>query len=261
MKVLKVNMKLKDKKILVLGLANKRSIAWGILKKIHAEGARIGVCYFSSSNLKRAGPLAKKINADFICEVDVTDKGSIEDLSKIINKKWGTFDGLIHSIAYSPSDEFERRFHTCSKEGFFKTLDISAVSLVSLVQQLKSSFSDNFSIASMTYYGSQKVLPGYNIMGVAKAALEAITKYLAQDLGRDGVRVNCISAGPIKTLAAFNIPNFNGFLDDIKEHSPLQQNIDIDDVGNLSSFLMSDESKAITGQVLYVDSGMSIVAR
>ena len=245
----------------MLGLANKRSIAWGVLKKLHSEGAIIGICYFSSSNLKRAKPLAKEVNADFLCEVDVTDTKSIEALSAIINEKWGTFDGLIHSIAYCPDDEFGRRFHTCSKEGFFKTLDISAISLISLVQQLKSSFSDSFSIASMTYYGSQKVLPGYNIMGVAKAALEIITKYLAQDLGRDGIRVNCISSGPIKTLAAFNVPNFSDFLDDIKKHSPLQKNIDIDDVGNLSSFLMSDDSKSITGQVLYVDSGMSVVAR
>ncbi|OUR99663.1 enoyl-ACP reductase [Halobacteriovorax marinus] len=254
-------MDLKNKKIVVLGLANKRSIAWGILQNLKARGATIGICYFHQSNLKRVKPLAEEIEADFYIEADVTKTEEIENLHNVIKEKWGTFDGLVHSIAFSPSEEFNKRFHECSKKGFFETLDISAFSLVSLCQVLKPLFSNNFSIISMTYYGSKKVLPGYNLMGVAKAALESITMYLAHDLGRDGIRVNAISAGPIKTLAAVGIPNFSTFLDNIKDHSPLKKNVTIQDVGNLASFLLSDNSSSITGQVHYVDAGISIVTK
>lgn len=254
-------MDLKNKKIIVLGLANKKSIAWGIVQNLKRRGASVGICYFHNSNLKRVKPLAEEVEADFYLEVDVTKDDQLENLHNKIKEEWTTFDGLVHSIAFSPSDEFNKRFHECSKEGFFETLDISAFSLISLCHKLKPLFEKNFSVITMTYYGSQKVLPGYNLMGVAKAALETITKYLAHDLGRDGVRVNAISAGPIKTLAAVGIPNFSTFLKNIEDHSPLKKNITIEDVGNLASFLLSNDSSSITGQVHYVDAGISIVTK
>lgn len=254
-------MKLKNKKILVLGLANKSSIAWGVIQKLHAEGAEVGICYFHPSNQKRVEPLAQELGCSFVQEVDVTKSEDLERLAKAVNEKWGHFDGLVHSIAFAPIAALEGRFHETTYADFAAALNISAFSLVALTQKLKPYFSPSFSIASMTYYGSTKVLPGYNVMGVAKAALEAITRYLAEDLGKDGVRVNTISAGPIKTLAALGVPNFSHFLDEIKEHSPLRANVSTEDVGNMAAFLMSDEAKCISGQTLFVDSGMSIIVR
>lgn len=254
-------MKHSNKKILVFGLANKNSIAWGVIKKLHDEGAQIGICYFHTSNKKRVEPLSEEVNCSFIVEADVTKDEDIQNLANIISEKWGTFDGLVHSIAFAPTSALECRFNETTREDFFKALDISAFSLLALTHQLKPYFEKNFSIVSMSYLGAQKVLPGYNVMGVAKSALESITRYLAEDLGREGVRVNCISAGPIKTLAAIGVPNFSHFLDEIKEHSPLRLNINTEDVGNMASFLLSHESRAVTGQTIYVDSGMSIIAR
>ncbi len=254
-------MKLSNKKILVLGLANKRSIAWGIIQKLRAEGAQVGICYFHESNLKRVKPLAEEAGADFLVECDVTSKEDLMKLHATVKENWGSFDGLAHSIAFSPSEEFEKPFVQCSKEGFFNTLDISAYSLISVTNALLELKNPQFSILALSYYGAQKVLPGYNLMGVAKAALESIVRYLAVDLGGENIRVNCISAGPIKTSAATGIPNFSHFLDEIEKHSPLKQNVDIHDVGNLASFLMSDDSSRISGQTLFVDSGMSVIAR
>jgi enoyl-[acyl-carrier protein] reductase I len=254
-------MKHLNKKILVFGLANKQSIAWGIIQKLHKEGAKIGICYFHDSNKKRVTPLAEEINCDFVIETDVSKDEDLKKLLMTVKEKWGQFDGLVHSIAFAPTSAFSCRFHETSKEDFFQTLDISAFSLMNIVHHLRDTFAPEFSAVSMSYLGAQKVLPGYNVMGVAKSALEAITRYLAQDLGQSNIRFNCISAGPIKTLAAFGIPNFSQFLDDIKAHSPLGININTEDVGNMASFLLSNESRAITGQTLYVDSGMSIIAR
>lgn len=254
-------MDLKDKKILVVGLANRRSIAWGTIQSLRKRGAKVGICYFLKSNLKRVEPLAEEAEADFFLEVDATVKEDLEKLHTFLDEKWGTFDGLVHSVAFSPREELGCRFHECSKEGFFTTLDISAYSLIALVRHLKPLFNKDFSVISMTYYGSQKVLPGYNLMGVAKAALEAITRYLAEDLGRDGVRLNCISAGPIKTFASSGIPNFSQFLKEVEQFSPMKANISIEDVGELAAFLMSDSSKMLTGQTIFVDGGISIVAR
>jgi enoyl-[acyl-carrier protein] reductase I len=254
-------MKHKNKKILVLGLANKQSIAWGIIQKLHKEGAQIGICYFHQSNAKRVLPLAEEIECDFIIQTDVTNDEDIKNLATTVKDKWGTFDGLVHSIAFAPTSAFDCRFHETTKSDFFQALDISAFSLMNIVHHLRDSFANEFSVVSMSYLGAQKVLPGYNVMGVAKSALESITRYLAQDLGQSNIRFNCISAGPIKTLASFGIPNFSQFLDDIKAHSPLGININSQDVGNMASFLLSSDSRAITGQTLYVDSGMSIIAR
>lgn len=254
-------MKLNKKKILVLGLANKNSIAWGVIQKLHNEGAEVGICYFHPSNKKRVEPLALEIGSTFIEEVDVTNPNDIDRLAITIKEKWGNFDGIFHSIAFASPRALEERFYETTYQDFTEALNISAFSLMALIQKLKPYFSPNVSVAAMTFYGSTKVLPGYNVMGVAKAALEAITRYLAEDLGKDGVRVNTISAGPIKTLAALGIPNFSHFLDEIKDHAPMRTNINTEDVGHMAAFLMSDESKCITGQNLFVDSGMSIIIR
>lgn len=254
-------MKLSNKKILVLGLANKNSIAWGIIQKLKVEGAEVGICYFHPSNHKRVQPLADEINCSFVQEVDVSKSEDLDKLAAAVKEKWGRFDGLVHSIAFAPTAALEGRFHETTQDDFNTAMNISAYSLLALTQKLKPMFSSSFSITSMSYYGSSKVLPGYNVMGVAKAALESITRYLAEDLGKEGVRVNTISAGPIKTLAALGVPNFSHFLDEIKAHSPLRMNVSIEDVGNMTAFLMSDESRTITGQTLFVDSGMSIIVR
>lgn len=254
-------MKLSNKKILVLGLANRNSIAWGIIQKLKAEGAEIGICYFHPSNRKRVEPLSEEIGSSFLCEVDVTNTAEIDALVEVVKEKWGSFDGLVHSIAYAPPSSFEKRFHEMNYEEFTQSLNISAFSLIGLTQKLKPMFKPNFSIMALTCYGSTKVLPGYNAMGIAKAALESIVRYLAHDLGTDGVRVNVISSGPIKTLAALGIGNFGNYLEDIKAKSPTRQNVTIEDIGNMASFLMSDESSSMTGQTLFVDSGMSIIMR
>ncbi|MBA2403955.1 MAG: enoyl-ACP reductase [Bdellovibrionales bacterium] len=254
-------MKLTKKKILVLGLANKSSIAWGVIQKLHAEGAEVGICYFHPSNQKRVEPLSQEIDCKFVQEVDVTQPDSIERLAKRVSEEWGQFDGLVHSIAFAPASALETRFYETTYHDFATALNISAFSLLALTNKLRPSFAKNFSIVSMTCYGASKVICGYNIMGVAKAALESITRYLAEDLGKDGVRVNTISSGPIKTLAALGVPNFSHFLNEIKEHSPMRANVTIEDVGNMTSFLMSDESRSISGQTLFVDSGMSIIVR
>ncbi len=254
-------MKLSDKKILVLGLANKSSIAWAVVKKLREEGAEVGVCYYHPSNQKRVEPLATEAGCAFIQEVDVSNVADLKNLSDLVKTRWGKFDGIVHSIAFASQAAMEGRFHETKLEDFNQTLNISAFSVVHLTQYLKPFFSSNFSVVAMTYYGSTKVLPGYNVMGVAKATLESICRYLAHDLGPEGVRVNCISAGPIKTLAALGVPNFSHFLDEISTHSPLRKNISSDDVANLTSFLMSEDSKAITGQTLFVDSGMSTIVR
>jgi enoyl-[acyl-carrier protein] reductase I len=254
-------MKLGKKKILVIGMANKQSIAWGVIQQLKAQGAEVGVCYFHDSNKKRVQPLAEELGCSFIQQLDVTKPEEIDQLAALISEKWMSFDGFVHSIAFAPASSFEKRFHETDLEEFNTAMNISAFSLVALAQKLKPLFAKNFSIASMTYNGANQVLPGYNVMGVAKAALESITRYLAEDLGKDGVRVNCISPGPIKTMAAFGVPNFSHFLDEVKAHSPLRENITIEDVGNMAAFLMSDDSKMMTGQIMYLDSGMSVLLR
>jgi enoyl-[acyl-carrier protein] reductase I len=254
-------MKFTNKKILVLGLANRSSIAWAIIKKLREEGAEVGVCYFHPSNQKRVEPLAAEAGCAFVQEVDVSKPADIENLSKVVSAKWGNFDGIVHSIAFAPQAAMEGRFHETTWEDFTQTLNISAYSLIHLCKNLKPYFSSSFSIVAMTYYGSTKVLPGYNVMGVAKATLESICRYLAHDLGPEGVRVNCISAGPIKTLAALGVPNFSHFLEEIKAHSPLRKNVSSEDVASLTSFLLSADATSITGQTLFVDSGMSTILR
>ncbi len=250
---------LKGKKALILGVANEKSIAWGIAKAFKEQGASIGLTYLNDQLKKRVIPLSEEIEADFICQMDVTQDAHYLDIKKTVEEKWGQFDILIHSLAFADRNDLKARFADTSREGFKLACDISAFSLIGLCHHLKPLLNENASVIGMTYHGSQKVLKGYNVMGVAKAALEASMRYLSDDLGQDSIRVNCISAGPIRTLAASGIPGLRGIFEMVEERAPLKRNITTGDVGGTATYLASSLSSGVTGQVLYVDSGLSIL--
>lgn len=250
---------LKGKKALVLGVANDRSIAWGITQALKAQGAQIGLTYLNDALKKRVEPLGEEVKADFLCEMDVTQDSHFEGLKKTVDHHWGKFDVLVHSLAFADKDDLKGRFSETTRKGFSLACDISAYSLIALCHSLQDLMNEQASVIAMTYHGSQKVVKNYNMMGVAKAALEASARYLADDLGPQKIRVNCISAGPIKTLAASGISGFRGILQTVEEKAPLRENVTQDDVGGSAVYLASNLSKGVTGQILYVDSGFSIL--
>ncbi len=252
---------LTGKKALILGVANDMSIAWGIAKALKAEGAQVALSYLNENLQKRVEPLANEVGADFIFEMDVTVDEHYPKLKKTVDEKWGKFDILVHSLAFADKTDLKGRFVETSREGFKMACDISAFSLIGLCNTLRENLNDDASVIAMTYHGSVKVLKGYNVMGVAKAALEASTRYLADDLGPQNIRVNCISAGPIRTLAASGVPGLKDFLKVIEEKAPLRKNVTQDDVGGTAVYLASRLSHGVTGQVLYVDSGINIIAQ
>ncbi|MCY4644924.1 MAG: enoyl-ACP reductase [Bacteriovoracales bacterium] len=249
---------LHGKKALILGVANERSIAWAIAKKFKSQGASLAMTYLNDALKKRVVPLAREADADFVCEMDVTRDDHFDSLKKTVEQKWGHFDILVHSLAFADREDLKGSFTQTSRKGFLLAMDISAYSLVGLCQHLHPLMNEEASVIAMTYHGSTKVVKNYDVMGVAKAALETSMMYLADDLGPKGIRVNCISAGPIKTLAASGIGGFRRILETVEERSPLRRNISADDVSSTALFLASyDLSKNITGQTLYVDSGFS----
>lgn len=250
---------LTGKKALIFGVANDMSIAWGIAKALKAQGAQVALSYLNENLQKRVEPLAQEVGADFIFEMDVTNNDHYAAVSKIVTEKWGKFDILIHSLAFADKTDLKGRFLETTREGFKMACDISAFSLIGLTHALKENMNPDASVIAMTYHGSVKVLKGYNVMGVAKAALEATTRYLADDLGPEGIRVNCISAGPIRTLAASGVPGLKDFMKQIEEKAPMRKNVTQDDVGGTAVYLASTLSNGVTGQVLYVDSGINIV--
>lgn len=250
---------LKGKKALIFGVANDRSIAWGIAKTLKAQGAQVALSYVNDAIKKRVEPLAQELGAEFIFEMDVANDDHYKKLEPLIKDKWGDFDILVHSIAFADRKDLKDKFVNTSREGFKLACDVSAFSLVGLSHALSPLMNKNGSIMSMSYYGSQKVITNYNVMGVAKAALEASTRYLASELGEKGLRVNCISAGPIKTLAASGVSGFRDMLSQVEEVAPMRKNITPDDVGGTAVYLASELSNGVTGQVLYVDSGLSIL--
>jgi enoyl-[acyl-carrier protein] reductase I len=251
---------LSGKKALILGVANERSIAWAITQQLRGAGAQVALTYLGDALKKRVEPLSQEVGADFICEMDVTQDGHYTALRERVEKEWGKFDILVHSLAFANKEDMQADFSDTSRDGFKLACDISAFSLIGLCHHLKDIMHDNSSVISLTYHGSVKVMDGYNVMGVAKAALEASNRYLAVDLGRRGIRCNCISAGPLKTLAASGVPGLRKVFDVVEEKSPLKKNITQDDVGKTALYLASTLSTGVTGQVLYVDSGMSIMA-
>ncbi len=251
---------LAGKKVLILGVANERSIAWGITKAMKAQGASVALTFLNDQLKKRVVPLSEEVGADWIHEMDVTNDTHYESLKNKVETEWGKFDVLVHSLAFANKDDLHGDFSDTSREGFKLACDISAFSLVGLCHHLKSLVNENGSVISMTYYGSQKVLDGYNVMGVAKAALEASSRYLAYDLGKSGIRVNCISAGPIKTLAASGVKSLRKSFELVEENSPLRKNVSQDDVGGTAVYLASNLSSGVSGQIIYVDAGISSVA-
>jgi len=251
---------LAGKRVLVFGVANERSIAWGISRAMHEHGATLGFTYLNEALERRVRPLAESVGSELILECDVTRDDQIQDTFQTVKDAWGRIDVLIHGVAFANREDLEGRFVETSRDGFRTALDISAYSLVALTREAWPLMKDvGGSVLTLTYYGSEKVVPNYNVMGVAKAALEASVRYLAADLGPDGIRVNAISAGPIKTLAASGIRGFRSILGEVAERAPLRRNVTQDDVANAALFLCSDLGAGVTGEVLYVDSGYNIL--
>jgi enoyl-[acyl-carrier protein] reductase I len=250
---------LEGKNALVFGLANERSIAWGITQALHREGAKIGISYAGETLKRRVMPLAEKIGCSWVEECDVTSDEQIDSVAKKAAKDFGQIDVLVHSIAFAGREELTGPFYNTTREGFKNAMDISVYSFVALARAFQPVLRPGASLICMTYYGSVKVAPHYNVMGVAKAALEATTRYLAYDFGPQGIRVNAISAGPIRTLAAAGVGGFRDMYKHFADMSPMRENITTDDVGNAAIFLASDLSSRVTGDVLYVDSGFNIV--
>ncbi len=250
---------LEGKTALIFGLANKNSIAWGIAQAFKREGATIGISYAGEILKRRVDPLAESIGCDFVEECDVSKDEDIEAVVAKAAERFGKIDIIVHSIGFANRDELKGPFYNTSREGFHLAMDISVYSFVALARAFQPIMNAGGSMMAMTYHGSTKVIPNYNVMGVAKAALEASTRYLANDFGPQGVRVNAISAGPIRTLAASGVGGFKMLYKLFAKMSPLRENVTIEDVANAAVFFASDMSAHTTGEVFYVDSGYSIM--
>lgn len=251
---------MKGKKGIVLGIANKKSIAYGIAKACQEQGAQMAITFLNERFEQKLAPIAEELecgNKFYPC--DVSKPEEIKALKESLEKDMGEIDFIVHSIAFAPKEGLSGRFYDISKEAFDIAMDISVYSLIEIVRELKPILSHNASVLTLSYYGGVKYIPNYNLMGVAKAALEMTTKYLAEDLGRDGIRVNAISAGPIKTLAATGIGDFSFMLKWNKAHAPLKENVTISQVGNAGMYLLSDLSSGVTGEIHYVDGGYNIM--
>src|ERR1700712_1242981 len=249
---------LQGKTAVVFGLANKRSIAWAIAQNLNEAGAKVAVCYQSERLKKEADALLPELNdaKSFQCDVSVDEE--IERVVGELKEAYGTVDIVVHSVAFAPADAIKNDFLLTKREDFRIALDVSAYSLVAVSRALEPLMTAGGSILTLTYYGSEKVFPNYNVMGVAKAALEATVRYLAASLGPKNIRVNAVSAGPIKTLAARGIGDFATILDKVTERAPLHRNVETAEVGNTATFLCSDLASGITGEITYVDCGFNI---
>ncbi|MDA0781599.1 MAG: enoyl-ACP reductase FabI [Rickettsiales bacterium] len=250
---------MEGKRGLIMGVANNKSLAWGISKACGDQGAKLAFTYQGEALKKRVTPLAESLGSDIILPCDVTDSSSIDATFAEIEKKWGTLDFVVHAIAYSDKDELTGKYVDTSPENFTKTMNISCYSFTAIAKKASKLMQNGGSMVTLTYYGSEKVMPHYNVMGVAKAALEASVKYLAVDLGGNNIRVNSISAGPVKTLAASGIGDFRYILKWNEYNSPLRRNTTIEDVGGAGVFLLSDLGSGTTGENLHVDSGYHVV--
>ncbi len=252
-------MLLKDKKIAIFGVANNKSIAYGMAKAFKKHGARLAFSYVGEAIQKRVEPISDELGGEFIFPCDVSSDDSIAAAAATVKEKWGNVDVLVHSVAFADRADLQGRYLDTSRSGFSLALDISSYSLPSLCRAFEDQLNPGASVLTMTYYGAEKVVTNYNVMGIAKAALEASVRYLAPNLGAKGVRINALSAGPIKTLASSGISGFKDIFHHIEEHAPLRRNVTIDDVGNAALFLASDLSSAVTGEVIHVDCGYNIM--
>lgn len=250
---------MKGKRGLIMGLANDKSIAWGIAKACADAGAELAYSYQGDALLKRVQPLAAQTGSDIVLPCDVSDMESVDVLFTDLEKRWGKLDFIVHAIGFSDKNELRGRYVDTSRQNFLTSMDISVYSFTAVVQRAEKMMTDGGSCLTMSYYGAERVMPHYNVMGLCKAALEASVRYLAEDLGKDGIRVNAISAGPIKTLAASGIGDFRYILKWNEYNSPLRRTVTIEDVGKAALFLLSDLGSGTTGEVLHVDAGYHVV--
>jgi len=247
------------KRGLIMGVANDRSIAWGIATTLSAHGAELAFTYQGDALGKRVKPLAESIGSRLVLPCDVTDEASIDAVFETLRSEWGQIDFVVHAIAFSDKNELDGRYLDTSRDNFLRTLDISCYSFTAVAKRAAALMDKGGSLVTLTYYGAERVMPHYNVMGVAKAALEASVRYLAVDLGSDNIRVNAISAGPIKTLAASGIGDFRYILKWNELNAPLKRNVTIQEVGGSALFLLSELGSGVTGEVLHVDSGYHTV--
>ncbi|MEM1351409.1 MAG: enoyl-ACP reductase FabI [Pseudomonadota bacterium] len=250
---------LAGKRGLIMGLANDKSIAWGIAKACADAGAELAFSYQGDALKKRVEPLAAEVGSTLVLPCDVADEASIDALFETLKDTWGSLDFLVHAIGFSDKNELRGRYVDTSRDNFVMTMDISVYSFTAVVQRAEKIMNPGGSCLTLTYYGAEKVMPRYNVMGIAKAALEASVMYLAEDLGRDGIRVNAISAGPIKTLAASGIGDFRYIMKWNEYNSPLRRTVSTEDVGKAALYLLSDLSSGTTGENLHVDAGYHVV--
>ncbi len=247
------------KRGLIMGVANDRSIAWGIARAVAGQGAELAFTYQGEALGKRVTPLAQSLGVDFIVPCDVAEDASVDSVFSAIGERWGRMDFLVHAIAFSDKDELKGKYVNTTRQNFALTLDISCYSFTAVCQRAARLMPDGGSLLTLTYYGAEQVMPHYNVMGVAKAALESSVRYLAADLGGQNIRVNAISAGPIKTLAASGIGDFRYILKWNELNSPLRRNVTTDDVGGAGLYFLSDLSAGVTGEIHHVDSGYHVV--
>ena len=247
------------KRGLIMGLANDKSLAWGIAQKLREHGAELAFSYQGDALAKRVIPLAQQLGSDFTFDCDVSDMAALDRAFETLASRWPTIDFVVHAIGYSDKNELRGKFVDTSLDNFLTTMNISAYSLVAVTQRAARMMPDGGSIVTLTYYGAEKVIPHYNVMGVAKAALEASVKYLANDLGPQNIRVNAISAGPVKTLAASGLGDFRYILKWNEFNAPLRRNITIEDVGGSGLYFLSDLSSGVTGETHHVDAGYHVV--
>ena len=250
---------LKNKKGIIFGIANDHSIAWGIASKLHKEGADLAITYQNESLLKRVKPLADKVNSSLLIECDFSKENDIEKTISTVASKWSKIDFIIHAVAFSDKNELNGRYLDTSKNNFINTLNISCYSFTKIAKLSKPIMNRGGSLLTLSFYGSTKVMPNYNIMGVAKAALETSVKYLSADLGSKNIRVNAISAGPMRTLAGAAIANSRQVYKFTEENSSLKRNVHLEELGNSALYFVSNLSSAVTGEIHYVDCGFNIV--
>ena len=250
---------MKGKRGLIMGLANDRSLAWGIAKAVADEGAELAFAYQGEALEKRVRPLAEQLGSSLLIDCDVSSMEAIDKAFAELKSKWQTLDFVVHAIGFSDKNELRGKFVDTSVDNFLMTMNISVYSFVAIAQRARAMMNPGGSLLTLTYYGAEKVIPHYNVMGVAKAGLEASVKYLAMDLGPEGIRVNAISAGPIKTLAASGIGDFRYIMKWNELNAPLRRNVTIEDVGGAGLYLLSDLASGVTGEIHHVDSGYNVV--
>lgn len=250
---------MKGKKGLVMGVANDHSIAWGMAKALHDAGAELAFTYQGEAFGKRVKPLAESLGSDLLIDCDVTSEADLDKVFEVLKSKWGKLDFIVHAIAYSDKNELQGRYVDTTLDNFLKTMHISCYSFTSVMRRAKDLMTDGGAAVTLSYYGAQKVMPNYNVMGVAKAALEASTRYLAADLGPEGIRVNAISAGPMRTLAGAVIGGARTTFKYNVLTAPLRKSVELEELGGTGLYLLSDLSSAVTGEVHYVDCGFNAV--